>query len=103
MGFHGKYVVVEGGAVADVGHPRIALPVIMDDNGINADLWAQFVLQIDIGGGDAQQFATPVPTVGHGAADLVVAAQHLARFFDLAAHDQFPDGRAADAVVVDGG
>ncbi len=93
-------MVVECGAVADIGHPGVSFPIVFDDNGIDADFGAKLVMKVDVGGRDTQQFAAPVPAVGHRAADLVIAAQHLAGFVHPTVHDQLSDSRAADAIIV---
>ncbi|VTR65117.1 hypothetical protein DESC_290187 [Desulfosarcina cetonica] len=97
MDLYREYVVIEGGAEADVGHSGVAVAFMLDDDGIDAQFGAKLILQDDIGRGNPQKSAATVAAMGHSSADLIIASQHARGLDHLAIHDQLADTRAADA------
>ena len=49
MHFNGKFIVIEGGAVPDIGNTFVESIVVLDRYCINAGFGAKLILQFDIG------------------------------------------------------
>jgi hypothetical protein len=73
MHLNSEFMIFKGWTVADVGSPLVSVSFAFDGNGIDAGFGAQFIMQVDIGCGNAEQFAAAV-TPGYDLAAYLVMA-----------------------------
>ena len=74
--FNGEHFIPEGGGKTDVGNPFVLAAVLgFNGNGVDAQFGAEFVVELDVGGGKAQLAAPPFAAFDYLTTDLVITAK----------------------------